>query len=48
MTKPTINVFKATKAALTKKILTPTKNSDDNEDDDDGESFDEVFLNTCV
>jgi hypothetical protein len=48
MTKPTINVVKATKATPIKNILTPIKNNDDNDNDDDGETFDEVLYNTCI
>jgi hypothetical protein len=41
-------VVKATKVALTKKILAPTKNIDDNDNDDGGETFVEVLHNTCI
>jgi hypothetical protein len=43
VTKPIVIVVKATKTTLTKKILAPTKNNDD-----EGESFDEVLHNTCI
>ncbi len=48
VTKSTINVVKVAKTAPTKKILAPTKNSDDNDDDNNGESFDEILHNTCI
>jgi hypothetical protein len=44
VTKPAVKVVKAAKAVPAKKILAPTKISDD--DDDDGESSDEVCHNT--
>ncbi len=43
MIKPTINVVKVTKATPTKKILMPTKNSDD-----DDETYNEVLHNSCI
>jgi hypothetical protein len=48
VTKPTVNVVKAAKIAPTKKVLTPIKNSDDNDNHDNGESFDEIFHNTYL
>ncbi len=48
MTKPTINVVKAIKVAPTKKVLAPTKNNDDYDDDDDGQSFDVILHNIYI
>jgi hypothetical protein len=48
VTTPTVNVVKAIKVAPIKNILAPTKNSDDNDDDDYGKSFDKVLHNTCI
>jgi len=48
VTKPTINVVKRAKTSPIKKTLASTKNIDDNDDDNNGESFDEIHHNTYI